>query len=141
MTKEKSIICLMILFFGFYNIGYSNYVKGLRSYKKRSYESAAVNLYNAMKSEKKGERRLKAEWYLARSLLKLDLFYSASKYLTIIVRRGPASSNKYFKKALKELGRINYDMSLGQSQIVKLFKSDIVPDAIPREAKGFFLLL
>ena len=87
---------------------------------------------------KNAAEKMKAEWGLAQSLHRLGLLYSASKYYSMIVRRGPRNSNPFFRKALEELGNINSTMSLGQSHIVQLFRARIDPANVPGPARGFY---
>src|SRR5690606_14248773 len=61
----------------------------------------------------------------------------ASKYYSVIVRRGP-NRNPFFSQALDELGKINSAMNLGQSHVVQLFRTKINPASVPSAARGFY---
>ena len=82
--------------------------------------------------------KTKAEWGLAQSLQRAGLLYSASKYYSIIVRRGKGEGNPYFRPALEQLGVVNSIVSLGQSHVVQLFKVKLNASDIPGPARGFY---
>lgn len=76
---------------------------------------------------------------LGKSLKALGFYYSASKYFSEIIRRGPRPGNVYFRKALEELGSINATVSIGQSHVVQLFKGARIPaEQVPGPARGFY---
>lgn len=106
--------------------------------KRRNYPAAASAYFNVYSAPQSKTERIKAEWGLAKSLAKLGLYYSASKYYSIIVRRGRRAGNPFFRSAMEELGRINSKVSLGQSHIVQLFKAKIRSSDVPGPARGFF---
>jgi tetratricopeptide (TPR) repeat protein len=107
-------------------------------FAKKDYVRAAAAYFEVYeKSNNKAEKR-KAEWGLAQSLQKTGLLYSASKYYSLIVRRGRTEDNPFFRSALEELGNINSKLSLGQSHIVQLFKTEIRLSDVPGPARGFY---
>ena len=110
----------------------------MQFYARRDYVNSALAYFQAYSYPKAAGEKEKAEWGLAQSLQKLGFYYSASKYYSIIVRRGPSSRNVFFRKAMEELGRINGTVSLGQSHIVQLFKARIDPAYVPGPARGFY---
>jgi tetratricopeptide (TPR) repeat protein len=116
----------------------ANYDLAQQAFRSRDYTSAAPLFFQAYAYPKDQATRYKAEWGLAQSLQKMGFLYSASKYYSVIVRRGPTSQNPYFRKGLEELGAINNTMSLGQSHIVQLFKTEVEPENIPGPARGFY---
>lgn len=117
---------------------FANYQAASQHFARRDYISAAGAYFQAYSYPKGAGEKEKAEWGLAQSLQKLGFYYSASKYYSLIVRRGPTRRNVFFRKALEELGRINSTISLGQSHIVQLFKTRIDPSYIPQPAMGFY---
>jgi hypothetical protein len=105
---------------------------------KKRFPQAAEAYYDVyQKSGNKVEKR-KAEWGLAQTLERMNLHYSASKYYSVIVRRGRTADNPFFRSALEELGKINSKISLGQSHIVQLFKAEIRLSDVPGPARGFY---
>ena len=116
----------------------ANYRAAMQFYARRDYISAASAYFQAYGFPKAAGEKEKAEWGLAQSLQRLGFYYSASKYYSLIVRRGPTERNVFFRKAMEELGKINSSASLGQSQIVQLFKVRIDPAAVPGPARGFY---
>ena len=72
--------------------------------------------------QKIGQRRerLNGDWL--RVFSDLGLLYSASKFYSIIVRRGRRPDNPFFRDALEELGKINYKISLGQAHVTNYLK-------------------
>lgn len=116
----------------------ANYRAATAFFARRDYISAAGAYFQAIGYPKGAGEREKAEWGLAQSLQRLGFYYSASKYYSVIVRRGPTRSNVFFRKALEELGKINATISLGQSHIVQLFKTRIDPSYVPGPARGFY---
>ncbi len=117
---------------------FANYKQAKDLYAKKNYPKAAEAFFEVMsKSSDRAEKR-KSEWGLAQSLEKMGLSYSASKYYSVIVRRGRVADNPFFRSALEELGKINSKISLGQSHIVQLFKSEIRLADVPGPARGFY---
>ena len=102
------------------------------------YDEAAKLYYTVYTSAQNRAERVRAEWFLAQSLEKLGLLHSASRYYSVIVRRGDKPDNLYFKSAMEELGKINAKVSLGQSHIVQLFKTKISSSEVPGAARGFY---
>lgn len=117
---------------------FANYRAAMAAFKNRDYVRAAAGFFQARSLYRDKAEQRKAEWFLAQSLQKLNLYYSASKYYSVIVVRGYNRGNPFFRGALEELGRINSAIDLGQSHIVQLFKRNIDPLAIPQAAKGFY---
>jgi tetratricopeptide (TPR) repeat protein len=116
----------------------ADYRAASQYFARRDYISAAGAYFQAYGYPKGPGEKEKAEWGLAQSLQKLGFYYSASKYYSVIVRRGPTRNNIFFTKALEELGKINSTINLGQSHIVQLFKTRIDPAAVPGPARGFY---
>ena len=116
----------------------ANYNTAQQYFVRKDYASSAGAFFQAYGYPKARGEREKAEWGLAQSLHRLGFYYSASKYYSVIVRRGPKASNPFFRKALEELGNINSTISLGQSHVVQLFKTRIDPAAVPGPARGFY---
>jgi hypothetical protein len=117
---------------------FANYANAVNFYRaNRLYEAAGL-FFQAKELARTVSEKRAAEWYLADSLQRLGFMYSASKYYTLIVRRGPRANNPYFRKALEALGQINSSVNLGQSQVVELFKAKVDPSAIPGPARGFY---
>ncbi len=117
---------------------FANYRAATAFFARRDYISAAGAYFQAVGYPKGAGEREKAEWGLAQSLQRLGFYYSASKYYSVIVRRGPTKGNVFFRQALEELGKINSTVSLGQSHIVQLFKTRIDPSYVPGPARGFY---
>lgn len=115
----------------------ANYQAAQTAYARHDYATAASAYFQAYSSGN-GTEKLYSEWGLAQSLHHMNYLYSASKYYSVIVRRGPSPHNPYFRKALEELGNINSTISLGQSHVVQLFKTKIDPSYVPGPARGFF---
>ena len=115
--------------------------KAKKYYKRGNYTKSSEEFYKiltAVAGEKKSSINRKAEWGLAQSLSKMNLYYSASMYLSRIVRRGPGRKNPFFRRSFEALGRINNKVNLGQSHIVQLFRIKINPASIPGPARGFY---
>jgi len=117
---------------------FADYRAATAYYARRDYISAANAYFQASGYPKAPGEKERSEWGLAQSLTRLGFYYSASKYYSVIVRRGPTQNNVYFVKALEELGRINSTINLGQSHIVQLFKTRIDPALVPQQAAGFY---
>ena len=116
---------------------FASYRAAQAFYARRDYISGAAAFFQAMSYPKARGEKEKAEWGLAQSLQRLGFYYSASKYYSVIVRRGPRN-NPFFRQALEELGKINSTISLGQAHVVQLFKSRIDPAMVPGPARGFY---
>jgi len=137
--KSKLISCLFSLALGIpAGVAHANYRVAQDAFTKKDYVKAASAFFQAYSYPRDRGERAKAEWGLAESLKNMELLYSASKYYSIIVRRGPTKSNPFFRKALEELGRINSTISLGQSHVVQLFKAKVDPAFVPGPARGFY---
>ncbi len=116
----------------------ANYAAAQQAFAKRDYIRSASAYFQSYSYPKSRSEKVNAEWGLAESLKSVGLLYSASKFYSLMVRRGPKRSNPYFRKALEELGRINSTINLGQSHIVQLFKTKISPSNVPGVARGFY---
>ncbi len=138
MVSKKSIIAVILIGSLVSTPVLANYRAAMQFYGRRDYANAATAYFQAYGYPKAAGEKEKAEWGLGQSLQKLGFFYSASKYYSIIVRRGPSSKNVFFRKAMEELGRINSTVSLGQSHVVQLFKARIDPVYVPGPARGFY---
>lgn len=120
------------------DVSFADYKQARAYFAKKDYVRAAAAYHEVLeKTENKGDKR-KSEWGLAQSLHKEGLLYSASKYYSVIVRRGREEDNPFFRSALEELGNINARLSLGRSHIVQLFKTDIRLSDVPGPARGFY---
>lgn len=117
---------------------WAGYQQAQEAYRKQDYARSAALFYNAYNAPADKAEKAKSEWGLAESLNKLGLYYSASKYYSVIVRRGSDGSNPFFRMAMEQLGVINSRVSLGQSHIVQLFKAKIEPSDVPGPARGFY---
>ncbi len=137
LRKLLVVLCFGALA-GSASVALADYKQAKNFFAKKDYVRAAAAYYEVYeKSDNKGEKR-KAEWGLAQSLQKLGLFYSSSKYYSLIVRRGRTEDNPFFRSALEELGNINSKLSLGQSHMVQLFKTEIRLSDVPGPARGFY---
>jgi tetratricopeptide (TPR) repeat protein len=117
---------------------FANIGKAEQLLKTGNYAEAAQLFFNVYSAPRSRIERAKAEWGLGRSLQQMGLLYSASKYYSVIVRRGKTGANPYFRQAMEQLGIINSAVSLGQSHIVQLFKSKIGAADVPGPARGFY---
>ena len=117
---------------------YGKYRAAQRDFVKGNYRKAAARFFQVMNYPKARGDKIKSEWGLARSLQKIGFYYSASKYYSIIVRRGVSKKNIFFRKAFEQLGEINSTINLGQSHIVQLLKTRVTPSRIPGAARGFY---
>ncbi len=138
LKRTKKIICLSLALATMSEPAMANYRAASAYFARRDYVSSAAAYFQAYGYPKVAGEKEKAEWGLAQSLQRLGFYYSASKYYSVIVRRGPGKGNIFFTKALEELGKINSTISLGQSHVVQLFKSKIDPSQVPGPARGFY---
>ena len=138
LSRLKFMLCLWLSLLLMAEPVLANYRAASAYFARRDYMSAAPAYFQAMTSPQAPGEREKAEWGLAQSLSRLGFYYAASKYYSLIVRRGPGRSNIFFTKALEELGRINSTVNLGQSHVVQLFKAKIDPAQVPGAARGFY---
>lgn len=134
----KLTIIPLLLLGGFAGEAFSSYANARNAFMRRDYPTAAAAYFNVYSAPRNRAERMKSEWGLAQSLQKLGLNYSASKYYSIIVRRGRKASNPFFRKAMEELGRINSQVSLGQAHVVQLFKAKVSTSDVPGPARGFY---
>ena len=132
--KIKNII-IFTLFLISHNLYGNSFQKAARFYVNKNYAQAAAEFYI---SNNRGIKKNKSIWGLSQSLYNLKLPYSASKYLSLIVKKGGNKNNPFFRKAFEGLGNINFRSTLGQSHIVQLFKFSIKPSEIPGTARGFY---
>ncbi len=135
---SKFLLCLLIAVTVAAEPVLANYGAASAFYARRDYISSAAAYFQAYGYPKLAGEKEKAEWGLAQSLERLGFYYSASKYYSLIVRRGPTRNNIFFTKALEELGRINSTINLGQSHVVQLFRTRIDPAMVPGPARGFY---
>ncbi|MBP9707695.1 MAG: hypothetical protein KBD78_08620 [Oligoflexales bacterium] len=138
MIGKKNLIIIFISSYFFSGLALANYVQAQGFLAKKQYDLAAPAFFQAYAYPKNKQERLKAEWGLAKSLQEMGLFYSASKFYSVIVRRGAGDGNAFFRQALEELGKINSQLNLGQSHVLQLFKAKIDPAAVPGPARGFY---
>lgn len=140
-VKQNRIVWALVLLwavFGSSQTLLANFQQASAYFQRRDFVNAAGAFYNAYTSARSAPEKAKAEWGLAQSLHKLEFYYSASKYYSTIVRRGPKATNPFFRLAMEELGQINSRIPLGQSHVVALFKEQIPPSAVPGPARGFY---
>lgn len=140
MTRKllRTVAALLVLTYTGGAAYGATYKQAKSLFAKKEYAKAADAYYEIFdRSKNKAEKR-KAEWGLAQTLQKMGLMYSASKYYSVIVRRGRNADNPFFRSALEELGNINSKLSLGQSHIVQLFKTEIRLSDVPGPARGFY---
>ena len=117
---------------------FSNFKSAQRDFAGKKYKKSAAKFFQIMNYPKNAKEKLKSEWGLAKSLHSLGFYYSASKYYSVIVRRGAKPRNVYFRKAFEELGEINSIINLGEAHIVQLLKTKVNPSKIPGIARGFY---
>lgn len=117
---------------------FANYNNAQTFFKSRAYARAAPEFFKSYAYPNNRSEKLKSEWGLAQSLQQMGLLYSASKYYSVIVRRGPGKGNAFYQNALEQLGRINSTVSLGRNHIGQLFKGNISTARIPGKARGFY---
>ena len=134
----KLFLCFALAFTIAAEPAFANYRAAQGFFARRDYISASSAFFQAYTSPQGPGEKEKAEWGLAQSLGHLGFYYSASKYYSVIVRRGPTARNPFFRQAMEELGKINTTISLGQSHIVQLFKTKIDPSSVPGPARGFY---
>lgn len=117
----------------------ANYQAAQQMMGRRDYVGAASEYFQSYSSPRSPQEKIYAEWGLGKSLQALGFYYSASKYFSQIVRRGPSPSNPYFRRGLEELGVINSTVGLGQSHIVQLVRDGrTAPESIPGAARAFY---
>lgn len=138
LKSLKTAVCVALSLVLLAEPAFANYQAATRAFAQRDYITAAGAYFQAYGYPKGAGEREKAEWGLAQSLQRLGFYYSASKYYSVVVRRGPTRNNVFFRKALEELGKINSTISLGQSHIVQLFKTRIGDANVPGPARGFY---
>ncbi|MCX6118185.1 MAG: hypothetical protein NT027_11635, partial [Proteobacteria bacterium] len=141
LTKMKLVIQLTTLLscLIFAESASANYQMAQQLMAKRDYQGAAAQYFLAYSSPRNASEKIYAEWGLGKSLQAQGFYYSASKYYSDIVRRGPRPANVFFRKALEEMGAINAVASLGQSHVVQLFRGGKVPaEQLPGPARGFY---
>lgn len=139
MLKKLKLILVLTVAFGIAaEPAFANYRAASAFFARRDYISASAAYFQAYSSPQGPGEKEKAEWGLAQSLQRLGFYYSASKYYSVIVRKGPKGRNPFFRQAMEELGKINTTISLGQSHVVQLFKTRIDPSAVPGSARGFY---
>lgn len=119
------------------SMGLANYQAAQAARKNNNYIKAAAYFFQAYSYPKDAGEKFKAEFGLADSLQKSGVLYSASKYYSIIARRGPIN-NPFFRQALNELGNINGTIPLGQTHVIQLFKVKVSPSSVPLNARGFY---
>ena len=85
----KSIVTLSLVFCLLAEPALANYRAASGFFARRDYISSAAAYFQAYSYPKAAGEKEKAEWGLAQSLQKLGFYYSASKYYSLIVRRGP----------------------------------------------------
>lgn len=117
---------------------YANYPRAQAYFQRQQWDLSAGEFFQAYAYPKDKAEQRKAEWGLAQSLQRLGLFYSASRYYSLIVRRGASGDNVFFRQALEELGTINSTINLGQAHVVQLFRTPIEVSDVPGAARGFF---
>ena len=133
----KSIITALLATWAIYSTdAVANIQQAEALYARRDYIAAAPSFFQAFSYAKSPAEKIRAALGLGKSLEKVQLDYSASKYLSLIVRKGPTVP--YFTEALELLGNINERSSLGRSHVVQLFPNEVDPSSIPGRARGFY---
>lgn len=118
---------------------FASYQTAQQLMARRDYVGAASEYFQSYSSPKSPQEKIYSEWGLGKSLQALGFFYSASKFFSNIVRRGPGPNNPYFRRALEELGSINGTVALGQTHIVQLVRGGgVSSESIPGRARGFY---
>ena len=118
---------------------FANYQAAQQLMARRDYVGAAAQYFQSYSTPKSGQEKVFSEWGLGVSLKSLGFYYSASKFFSNIVRRGPSPNNPYFRRALVELASINGTVALGHTHIVQLVKgAGVAPENIPGPARGFY---
>ena len=118
---------------------FANYQAAQQLMARRDYVGAAAQYFQSYSTPKSGQEKVFSEWGLGVSLKSLGFFYSASKFFSNIVRRGPGPNNPYFRRALVELATINGTVALGHTHIMQLVKgAGVAPENIPGQARGFY---
>jgi tetratricopeptide (TPR) repeat protein len=121
------------------NTALAGYQAGQQLMSRRDFVGAAGEYFQSYSSPKSAQEKIYSEWGLGKSLQSIGFYYSASKYFSQIVRRGPGPHNPYFRRAMEELGVINNTAGLGQTHIVQLVKGGrVAPENIPGAAGGFY---
>lgn len=117
----------------------ANYQTAQQLMARRDYVGAAAQYFQAYSTPKSGQEKIFSEWGLGVSLKSLGFYYSASKFFSNIVRRGPGPNNPYFRRALVELATINGTVALGHTHIIQLVRgAGVAPENIPGQARGFY---
>lgn len=116
---------------------FSNMKAAQKAFAEKDYPRAALEYFKALKERKKTDK-INAEFGLAESLMEMGLLYSASKFYSHLVQLGASKNTSYFRTSLAKLGVIDYEINLGQSHVVQLFKIKIDPSTIPGQARGFY---
>ncbi len=118
---------------------FANYQAAQQLMARRDYVGAAAQYFQSYSTPKSGQEKVFSEWGLGVSLKSLGFYYSASKFFSNIVRRGPGPNNPYFRRALVELATINGTVALGHTHIMQLVKgAGVAPENIPGQARGFY---
>lgn len=139
MSRRFKNIVLGLALMSVSSSAIANYQMAQQLMARRDYVGAASQYFQAYSSPRSASEKLYAEWGLAKALQSMGYYYSASKYFSQVVRRGPGSANPYFRRALEELGAINSVVSIGQSHVVQLFRSGQIPaEQVPGAARGFY---
>lgn len=139
ISKSRVALIMGLVVCQFPTEAQANYVAAQQLMARRDYVGAAAEYFQSYSSPKSAQEKIFSEWGLGKSLQGLGFYYSASKFFSQIVRRGPGPNNPYFRRALGELGAINSTVSLGQTHIVQLVRGGGVSrEAIPGSAQGFY---
>ena len=101
---ETNLITIMLFFsmlFVLSKEANASFIQAQKLFRARDYIASAPGFYAVYNAPRNRAERMRAEWGLAQSLQRLGLYYSASKYYSIIVRRGRVVGNPFFRRALE----------------------------------------
>jgi tetratricopeptide (TPR) repeat protein len=87
---------------------------GVAAYNAGKYEQAAVAFYKIAENGNDALNRQKAEYYLAETFLKMDLYQPAFEYYGLIVRQG--ARHRYYFKAVE--GLVKVDEAVGDETVI-----------------------
>lgn len=130
MLVKQAIIASCLLS----NLAFASLDKGQKLYRQEKFAEAANEFFLESKKKKSSS----AEWWLAKSLRSLELYYSSSKYLSRLISKEQKGDQGIFKNAIVELSEINGVSDLGQTQILALFNKDLKSNYIPQEGSNFY---
>lgn len=138
MGKRTKVLIQVILLILSYEAS-SSLKKAKVLLKKENYPDAAVNFYKEYQAKKSKKRKLIAEYGLGKSLLSLDLNYSAAKYLGETIKRGD-KDNPYFMKAFQSFYQVHSLIEFSNSFISSVLQDvEVSPRLFPPKERDFYL--